>query len=63
MQPLTNYQFRFKTGSWYIAEYYLPNSDDNILHNEIMPVNFFYWLALMLQETETEILKPNYIHV
>ena len=56
MQSWKNYQFRFKTGKWCIAEYYLPNSDDYILHNEIMPIDFFYWLVLMLQATESEIL-------
>ena len=28
----------FKTGSWYIAEYYLPKSDDYIWHNKIIPI-------------------------
>ena len=40
-QPWTNYQFRFKTGSWCIAEYYLPKSDDYILRNKILPIKTF----------------------
>ena len=38
MQSWTKYQFRFETGSWCIAEYYLPNSDDYILHNKMIPI-------------------------
>ena len=64
MQSWTNYQFRFKTGSWCIAEYYLPNSDGYIMNNKIMPIKKKdCWLVLMLQYTETEIFKPHYIHV
>ena len=40
-------------------------SDDYVLHNKIILilVFFLYLLVLMLQDNETEILKPHYIHV
>ena len=38
MPSWRNYQFRFKTGSWCIAEFYLRKNDDNILHNKIVPI-------------------------
>ena len=51
MQSWRNYQFRFKTGSWCIPEYYSYH------------FKMFDWLVLKLQETETETLKLLYIHV
>ena len=33
-----NKLFKFKTGSWCIAEYYLPKIDDYILYNKIIPI-------------------------
>ena len=41
MQFWTNDQVRFTTGSWCIAEYYLPKSDDYILHNKNIPIKSF----------------------
>ena len=43
MQSWTNYQFRFKTRGWGIAEYYLPKSDYCILQNKFIPIRIF-WL-------------------
>ena len=65
MQSWTDYQLRFKTESWCITEYYMPKSDDYILHNKIILILFFciYWFKIMIQDNETEILKPHYIHV
>ena len=38
MQFWTNYQHRFKTGSWCIPEYNLPKSDDYLLHYKIIQI-------------------------
>ena len=64
MQSWTNYQLRFKTGSWCITEYDLPKSDDYLLHNKIesllnFSIDWFYsYKTLKLKP-----LKPHYIHV
>ena len=43
LQLWTNFQFRFKTGSWCIAEYYLPKCDDYILKNKTVSL-WNFWL-------------------
>ena len=45
MQSLTNYQFRFKTGSWCIAEYYSPKSDGCVWHNKIIPIQNVWFIG------------------